>query len=78
MVIISCSIFYYEIGQKHIPRRGAGRGGGVVLEYPNPVCDSPFDNLTHWGRDKMAVISQTQIANAISGMKMYEFRLIFH
>ena len=33
--------------------------------------------LTHWGRDKMAVISQT-ISNAFSWMKMYELRLHFH
>ena len=34
--------------------------------------------LTHWGRDKMAAIFQTTIANAFSWMKMYEFRLRFH
>ena len=34
--------------------------------------------LTHWGRDKMATISQTTFSNAFSWMKMYEFRLKFH
>ena len=34
--------------------------------------------LTHWGRDKMAAISQTTFSNAFSWMKMYEFRLKFH
>ena len=34
--------------------------------------------LTHWGRDKMAVISQTILSNAISWMQMLEFRLKFH
>ena len=34
--------------------------------------------LTHWGRDKMAAISQTTLSNAFSWMKMYEFRLTFH
>ena len=34
--------------------------------------------LTHWGRDKMAVISQTTFSNAFSWMKMYEFRLRVH
>ena len=34
--------------------------------------------LTHWGRDKMAVISQTTFSNVFSSMKMCEFRLKFH
>ena len=34
--------------------------------------------LTHWGRDKMAAISQTTRSNAFCWMKMLEFRLIFH
>ena len=34
--------------------------------------------LTHWGRDKMAAVSQTMFSNAFSWMKMYEFRLKFH
>ena len=35
-------------------------------------------SLTHWGRDKMAAISQTTFSNTFSWMKMYEFRLRFH
>ena len=34
--------------------------------------------LTHWGRDKMADISQTTFSNAFSWMKMFEFLLEFH
>ena len=34
--------------------------------------------LTHWGRDKMAAISQTTHSNAFSWIKMLEIRLIFH
>ena len=34
--------------------------------------------LTHWGRDKMAAISQTTVLNAFSWMKMIEFWLKFH
>ena len=34
--------------------------------------------LTHWGRDKMAVVSQTTSSNAFSGMKILEFRLRCH
>ena len=33
---------------------------------------------THWGRDKMAAISQTTFSNEFSWMKMYEFRLRFN
>ena len=33
--------------------------------------------LTHWGRDKMAAISQTTSWNAFSWMKIYEFRTQF-
>ena len=32
---------------------------------------------THWGRDKMAAISQTIFSSACSWMKIYEFRLKF-
>ena len=34
--------------------------------------------LTHWGRDKMAGISQTIFSNAFSWMKLFELRLKFH
>ena len=34
--------------------------------------------LTHWGRDKMAAISQTTLSNAFSWMKIFEFRLKFY
>ena len=34
--------------------------------------------LTHWGRNKMEVISQTTFLNAFSRMKMLEYRLKFH
>ena len=35
-------------------------------------------NSTHWGRDKMAAISQTTLSIAFSLMKMLEFQLNFH
>ena len=34
--------------------------------------------LTHWGRNKIAAISQTTLWNAFSLMKMHNFRLKFH
>ena len=36
------------------------------------------DLLTHWGQDKIDAILQTTFSNAISWMKMFEFRLKFH
>ena len=36
------------------------------------------DELTHWGRDKMAAISQTTFSKAFSWINMLEFRLKFH
>ena len=46
----------------------------------NKPCNLPSFSqiLTHWGRDKMAAISQTILSNAFSWMKMFEFRLKFH
>ena len=41
-------------------------------------CLTITSALTHWGRDKMAAISQTTYSNAFSWMKLYEFRLRFH
>ena len=34
---------------------------------------SEANGLTHWGRDKMAAISQTAFSNSFSSMKIYEF-----
>ena len=34
--------------------------------------------LTHWGRDKMAAVSQTTLSNSFSWMKMLKFRWRFH
>ena len=35
-------------------------------------------SLTHWGRDKMAAISQTTLSSAFSWKKISAFRLKFH
>ena len=40
--------------------------------------EASVNQLTHWGRDKMAVIWQTMLSNAFSWMKMLEFQLKFH
>ena len=47
----------------------------LSVELPGKnLCDI----LTHWGRDKMAAVSQTTLSNAFSWMKMFEFWLKFH
>ena len=37
-----------------------------------------IQHLTHWGRDKMAAISQMTFSNAFSWMKRFEFLFKFH
>ena len=44
-----------------------------LLDPPPKTC-----LLTHWGRNKMDVISQTTFSNAFSWMKTNEFRFRFH
>ena len=46
----------------------------MVISYSEYVLGI-VSSLTHWGRDKMAAISQTTLSNAFSWMKMYELRL---
>ena len=41
-------------------------------------CGGWFNLLTHWGQDKMADIMQTTFSNALSWMKIYDFRLTYH
>ena len=46
---------------------------GGYIHYGTPQA-----SLTHWGRDKMASISQTTFSDSFSWMKMLKFRLKFH
>ena len=51
----------------------------VMISVYKEIKITGFQNpLTHWGRDKMAIIFQTTFSNAFSLMKMDEFRLRFH
>ena len=50
----------------------------VACGYEAVIWTSTVVLLTHWGRDKLAAISQTTFSNAFSWMKIHEFRLIFH
>ena len=43
----------------------------TVFIYSKPMA------LTHWGREKMAAVSQTTLLNAFSWINMFEFRLKF-
>ena len=49
-----------------------------MMSYRIRVGGQGAWGLTHWGRDKMAVIFQTTFSNTFSWMKMKEFRLRFH
>ena len=44
-----------------------------MWSYKMKHFHSRFDQLTYWGRDKMAVVSQTILSNAFSWMKMHEW-----
>ena len=55
---------------------GPPQGSSNTLHYNSSNWLPCF--LTHWGRDKMAAFSQTTLSNALSWMKMFEFRLKFH
>ena len=56
------------------------------LQFDNSHCSGTFSTLfcllhnclTHWGQDKIAVISQMTFSNASSRTKMYGFWLRFH
>ena len=50
-----------------------------VIEAPSHYLNQWWPGLlTHWGRDKMANISQATLWNAFSWIKIYEFQLIFY
>ena len=51
----------------------------MVWSLTGSYQDCPsITKLTHWGRDKMAAISQTTFSNAFSQMKMFKFQSKFH
>ena len=49
-----------------------------ISSYGIDYCLPLWARLTHWGRDKMAAVSQTTRSNALSWMKILKFRLRFH
>ena len=49
----------------------------VIQKWPHTEFYH-YQNLTHWGWDKFATISQMSFSNAFSGMKMYKFCVRFH
>ena len=62
--------------QRRVKRRCSCQTAPSVNTRPGRRRDCC--HLTHWGRDKMAAVSQTTPSNAFSWMKMLEFRLRFH
>ena len=51
-------------------------GTGYEQRHRSSILLTLF--LTHWGRDKMAAVSQRTLSSAFSWMKMLEFWLRFH
>ena len=49
-----------------------------LYQWVTPYYQATMNELTHWGWDKMAAVSQTTLSNAFSWMKMLEFGLRFH
>ena len=60
-------------GSEVLPSNRAYHPGGHYWDYYLGAL-----SLTHWGRDKMAAVSQTTLSNAFSWMKIHQFRLIYH
>ena len=63
---------------RSLPPYGVTRAQWVKEAIWQHRSGSMLVQLTHWGRDKMAAVSQTMFSNAFSCMKMYEFRIKFH
>ena len=59
------------------------KGGGFAADWGSEVVSlvvyrCSFVWLTHWGRDKMTAISQTNFSNAFSSTKNFVFWFEFH
>ena len=82
------------ISQKLVPKGPTDNKSALIVvmswcrsgdkPLPEPMLTQFTDaymrqqGLTHWDRDKMAIIFQTTFSNAFSWMKMFEFQLRFH
>ena len=74
-----CPIFGVEFSSTLAPRQRYADLALLLLGIPpGPYMQWTKYTLPHWGRDKMADISQTTFSNVFSSMKMFEFRLKFH
>ena len=71
-----CSIFIFSYHPQHLQSCRHINAMASQITMVSIVCSTLC--LIHWGRDKMAAISQTTFPNAFSWMKMYGFRLRFH
>ena len=55
----------------------------LTVHHPEPEtnddkCNGRMIHLTHWGRDKMGVISQTTFSNVFSWMNVFVVRFEYH
>ena len=77
--IVFCSVNYCNLSHVSKPLSNWSVGSHWTSHsMRRDQIDQNSNSLTHWGRDKMAAISQTTLSNAFSWMKISEFRLKFH
>ena len=79
----NCNFTYLTKGYcKNTTKRGNGRwmcrAGNNRLFIRDIRLRHVEEQLTHWGRDKMAAILQTTSSSAFSLIQIYELRLKFH
>ena len=53
-------------------------GQAGIVDALQTECPATEQDLTHWGRDKMAAIFQTTVSNAFSWMKTFVLWFNFH
>ena len=68
-------VWFHETKKHYLNQCLQSSYDAMTTEY---MASLSHNELTHWGWDKIAAISQTTFSNAFSWMKMHEFCLRFH
>ena len=50
----------------------------MMTHFNDTYSSSSLSDLTHWGQDEMAAITQTTLSKAYSWMILFQFQIIFH
>ena len=75
IIIILVAFYMYRSSGNGLDDDQAYRLSNWEIDLIKWIHPKYLSLLTHWGRDKMAVIFRTTIQNVFSWMKIYEFRL---